>query len=859
MISNYQVKNNEYSKVNHQNQSSYWKELGLNIDFLNETKLSNVDKSFTSEIKASKKAVLLEVSEILLGEENKTDNSDTVIASDLTNEQKTIFLLLKEFTLRKKKSILEFIQLTKSTIEYSSELALVWSLYNEAPNLLFDLITYHHWKNRSTDTLYTFAKSQKKEFVLKIAKEKGYRDSLCDSLYNASGKANIYKVYSYAEIGNSIIFHLYKKVNDKTVPDFEQPVRNREVKSIMFTVDLEQKRVELRDYTSKEKEAVLKYLSSTLKDKFEEVKKEPYVEYKSEIFKQSILGIDKATKVETQIEDFIISAITFNRSTLPKSPLLHFELENDDVMEAVYTAHQEGVVDLRDLKDIRSLRIKTSNSSRLIRTIPLESGDVIFSLDDSNLDEVTRKNLGEKFKKKFDIPLNQPISNIYFDIGIEEKIDYLMGIGREEKFDDTTKEKFNELIEEKLISKLKVQEPYCPICKDTFEIGITECGECEVQLKTRTRENIEVNEKQTIKHLEEKIKTFLDYPWSELKDSNITIEKKKYHFSVLYNDETGEEIRFLITTKQLSKKVINKINRMVVPTVIVYAGSSEVNIEKYNENCISTKNFGFFYVMKSKDQFDEYMKSIYKEFTQRWKLSSSRSGFEAFKNIREWLNKGSEYSDKDLEHDTYAMINDITANSVKWGAKYSGKIVPEGAFTLSYKVNRDIGKYAYTYDCKLTGQDKGYPLDIDEHRKAAQYMRVMGNSDFLKDYLNDDYITAHLIISNHVNIKKVEAMNNHFRTENMNVRVKLIKIETLVRIYEIYLEKFRDISTKPNYFKKTLVELINKDTDELKISEVEREFTRLLKTGLMEQAALDMLELTDAALKATDIREIIRK
>ncbi|WP_330502657.1 hypothetical protein V2I71_12675 [Peribacillus frigoritolerans] len=855
MSKKYTVKNIEYLKVNEANKETYWKELGLNIDFLNETKLKNINESFEIEIKKLKKSVLMEVSGFLLGDDKNTDIVKDILNSDVSSNQKVLFLLIKEFTLRKKKTIQEFIQFTKNTIEYSSEVALVWSIYNEAPNLLFEVSTYHNWRNRSTDKLYTFTKKQSEQKILKIAKEAGFRDSLCNELHKASGQANFYKLYSYSKLGTTIIFHLYKKVNDKTVPDFEQPIRNREVKSVMFSIDLEKQYLEIRDYTSKEKKALLELLSSMLKSALVEVVSDPYIEFESESLKNSLLGIDISGK-DIQIEDLIITAITFNRSSLPKSPLLHFELENDDVMEAVYQAYQDGIVDLKDLKDIKSLKLKTKTTSRLIRAIPLESGDVIFSLDDSTLDKPTKLLLGEKFKEKFGIPLNQPISNIYFDGGLEEKVDYLMGLSNEELFDHTTKDKFEQLVKEKLITKNKVKITYCPICKETFSEGTKECEECERELKHRFHESLEINQKKAINYFDDKIKELQSYPWSETRESNITIDKEIYHFLVLTNDDSGDEIRFLLTTKQLSKKMVNKIHRMVIPTVIVYVGSSAMNIDKYNDNCIITKNFGYFYIMNDSKQFLAYIIKTHKDFIQRRKMAYAKSGLESFKTIKNWINTGGEYTDKEFEHDVFAMINDITYNNVQWGAKYSGKIVPEGAFTLSFKVNAELGKSVYTYDCKLTEKEKGYGLNISEHRKAAQYLRIMSQSDFLKDYLNGRDISAHLIISNKVDVKKINAMNNHLLIEKINSKVKLIKIETLLRIYEHYLDNYCDISTKPNYFKKTLIQLINKDSDELKISEVEKEFARLLKSGLMEQPPLDMSELTKDALDATDLDEL---
>lgn len=865
----YTVNNVKYLKVNEKNHDIYWKELGLNIDFLKETKLKDVNKSFELEIQHLKKSDLLEVSEFLIGKNEATDSADKIFASDISTETKTLFLLLREFTLRKKKSIQEYVQYTKDSLDYSSEIALVWSLYTEGPHLLFEITTYHHWRNRSSDKLYTFSKKQTEIKVLKIAKEAGSRDALCNKLYKASGEANNYRIYSFCNTKKAVIFHLYKMINDKTVADFEQPVRNREVKSVMFSVDLEQKHVEIRDYTAKEKKELLEYLSDKFESQLEEVVPEPYAAFESKTLKKSFLGID-VKEDHVKFDDLMISAITFHRSILPKSPLIHFELENEDIMEAVFQAYHAGVIDLKDLKDIKSLKLRTSSVSRLIRAIPLNSGDVIFAIDDSNLAKETKGLFEQKFKEKFGIPLNQPITNVYFEKGLEEKVDYLMGLSRKGFFDQTTMEKFDELIDEKLITKNTVVEKYCPVCKEEFPEEAVTCSECEVGLKQRSSESFEVNRKNAFNFFEKKITGLLSSPWTEIRRSTITIEKEneqekgkakkkekeKYHFLVLTNDKNGNEIRFLLTTEQLTKKTVNRIQRMVIPTIIVYIGSNAINIDKHNDNNIMTKNFGYFYVMKKSEQLIDYLNEADKEFAKRKKQSSAKSGLEAFRTIKNWLENGEDYTDKEFEHDVYAMINDFAQNIVQWGAKYSGRILPEGAFTLSYRVNGDIGKNAYSYDCKLTGRDKGYPLDISEHRKAAQYLRILSQSDFLKDYLNGSNITAHLIISNKVEIKKITAMNDYLKIDGINSRVKLIKIETLLRIYELYTVNYDTISAKPNYFKKMMAELINKDCDELKKSDVEKKFERLLESGLMEQTPLNMRRLTEDVLDSTDLEEL---
>jgi hypothetical protein len=853
MIKKTTVKNIEYRKVDKMNQEVYWKELGLNIDFLQENKFKHLNDNFEIEIKRQKKSDLLEASIFLLGNGIQIKNVDELIKETITDDKKKMYLLIREFTLRKKKSIQEYVQHANFQLVYSSEIALIWSLYEQCPSHLFEILTYHNWRRRASNTLYTFSNKQDTEEVLKIAKDSTHSDDLCKRLHKNSGQANDYKIYSFTKFGNSIIFQLYKMINDKTVPDFETPIRNREVKSIMFSVNTKDSTAEIRDYTLKERDALLEFLSLMFGSHLNKVTEDPYIGYNPDSLKKRFLGIKQENT--TTDDGMVISAITFNKSILPKSPLLHFELEDSDIMEAVFQAHRSGIIDLGDLKDIKSLKLRTTKTSRTIRAIPLDSGDVLFSLDDSGLDNDTKKFLEKMFEKRFSIPLNQPISNLHFSGDIEEKVDYLMGLTKNAPLDDLTKDALEDLLKKKIMMRKKHVEKYCSECWETYDKEV-ECPECEIDLKSRSNIILEVDKKNTVKFFERKVKGFLGYPWSNSKEGRLTIDKVRYQFLVIENEDTNDEIKFLITDQQLPLKVINKINRMVMPTTIVYIGSSKENIERYNENFVTAKNYGFFYTMKNSEEFLNYMNEISSEFSRRLKQSSAKSAHEAYKSLSR-IEDNNNYTADDLEHDVYAIINDLTHNSVQWGSKFSGKILPEGAFTLSYKTKKEEQKCAYTYDCKLSRLASGYDLNIDEQRKAADYIIRASKSDFLDNYLEGHLeITAHLIISNNVDVKRITAMNAYLKTKRINARTKLIKIEVLMKVYELYLLNFKNISSKPTYFKKTLISLLNKNADELLLTDVRTEFKKLLKDGLKEQETLDMDSFTNEMLETMDAERI---
>lgn len=843
------VKNLQFPQLNSDNISTYWKELGVNIEFLNETKFKSLSASFSQEIKKLKSSAIKELTPFFSDEEEEIESPEELIAIVSDEDKMRTFLLLKEFTLRKKRSIEEYLEQCELDIKCNTLIARIWSVYANTPNRLFEIITYHHWRNRSSNTVYTFSTKLTINKVIKIAKEKGFRDTLETTLFKKSGQANNYKVHSFSQLGdNQIIFHLYKKVNDKTVPDFETPVRNREVKSIMFLVDIKQKTMEIRDYTINEKTGLLEYLSG---DDFKldctEIKKEPFLEYKWQELRDSFLGNQPNKQLQETEETLQISSIAFKRSTIVKTPQVHFELDNGDVMEAVAEAHAKGIVDLRNLQDIKNLKIKLGNKSRTIRTVSLDTGDVIFTMDDGNLEKTTKDTIEKEFKERFGIPLDQPISNIYFDEGVESKVDYLMSLNKEEKVDEITQLKFNELIKNGLLERYFKIELTCKECDEVYPEGTMECPECEIKLTKKTQNYIKVSESKTKKDFASKLELYRKESdiWTKSSTSTVNIENENYEFINFYNEETDEAIRFLLTFKQLSTKVIKRIQRIATPTVIVYVAANNINIERYSEGCILTKNFGFFY-MFHEEKFTEYMEEIELEFRKRAKHFTSQSAYKAYQTLKDFHQNGIDYTDKEFEDDVYAIINDITLNNVKWGARYSGKVVPEGAFTLSYKVNTEEGRAVFTYDCKLSMREDGYDLGISEHRKASQYLRIADDSDFLKNYLDGRGIDTHIIISNNVKVTKIKTMNEHLQGEKIQSKARLLKLEALIRLYELYLEQFKDLQSKPNYFKKALIELLtHPDNLEITLKDIERKFNRLLKPGLIEQTPLDMKELSD--------------
>src|SRR5690606_37311660 len=99
-----------------------------------------------------------------------------------------------------------------------------------SPSHLFGIYTFHLWKTKGSGELYSSAQKKiSKGKAVKIADTKTFQDRLCDILFKESGDKNKYRVFSNAVFENHAVFLLYKRVNDTSIPDFNESLRYQEV------------------------------------------------------------------------------------------------------------------------------------------------------------------------------------------------------------------------------------------------------------------------------------------------------------------------------------------------------------------------------------------------------------------------------------------------------------------------------------------------------------------------------------------------------------------------------------------------------------------------------------------------------
>src|SRR5690606_18551366 len=109
-----------------------------------------------------------------------------------------------------------------------------------------------------------------------------------------------------------------------------------------------------------------------------------------------------------------------------------------------------------------------NRSSRSVRSIQVGEGNVLFKLDDSNLDEEKKESIMKKFHQKFGFPINQPIEN-KFKAGEAEKVDRLLRLSTDEISEGSNL--FRNLVQQEFIEKVELVKCKCTHCNTVFEFN----------------------------------------------------------------------------------------------------------------------------------------------------------------------------------------------------------------------------------------------------------------------------------------------------------------------------------------------------------------------------------------------------
>ncbi|UUI41170.1 hypothetical protein [Oceanobacillus oncorhynchi] len=856
---------NELFKEEDKGNIGFWRNLGVSIDKINDYSSFLLGKKYKDILKKSSRDLLLEFESILGFEENELNNDGKIDQlCEVPEEIKREIVILKDFLSRKKKSVISYynyVSVGFDTPFTHSQIIQLKQLLDDSIQHLICIYTLHNWLIRGTGDVFSSNKSINLDKALSIP-EKG-AEHFEGELYKKSSESNKYRVFSFTSYDNiNVLIILYRQINDTSVPDFDEPFRNKEIAPIMININTEENTLEVRSKFKKEVRWIKEYFEEVLDNSFTEIKREIFKEYDSDIVLKAFL--EGKTSDKEEIQDLVVNKISFRNSPLINSPKLSFSLENGDIFTSVKDAHNKECLYLESIKDVESLSFTFRSIKRTVKSTVFDEGNILFSMNDRGISSELKEQLEDSFFNRFGIPLNKLISNAKFRAGKADLTDYIMTLSIVEELSSEEEEVLKKLKKEGIINEYTTENIYCENTECDFHSKkekefIDECPECGYnQLGLETFCVLEISLRDIRKYIKSLVRVFCDLSdWEIRSEPKKTFFSKEYEFINLINKESGEAFQILIHQGAIQNNFLEKLNRSLTPTAIIFVGVPEKHLSKYNNGCIFPVNFGKIYNMVKPE---EVFKKVYESIEHRAKSflsSSANKSFEILKNLPDPQNLGEDYSPSDFEDDVFNLLKDIFPNADKWGSNMSGKEVPEGMFTLTYKIKGPIDntkKYVYSYDCKLNKNNQGYDLKKGEQRKAVDYVTMLNHVRHITHYSTSQQLSSHIFISNNFNENNFETMAEHFYKmlpEGYNARPIFLPLNVLVYLHSQYTKNHQKINNSRNIFMESLQNVLTTDRYVITQSDIDDVIGDSVDESLAEYHDIDTEKVRKEVLKKT--------
>jgi DNA-binding transcriptional regulator/RsmH inhibitor MraZ len=808
--------------------TQYWDELRVNYEKIDELQPESALGTLLRSLKKSERKDLCNIMKLI----NLDIESDDIFLDKVLTVPSTKYLLyLREFLNRKKKAVDDLYSWNFSSSQEcyeSSDFIKLVHMYYSSPAKLFEILVLHEWKSKSTGDLFQCDKNFLKKHLESIAADVNFQRTIVDTLYKEAGQETDYKLLAHCKVTDDhYIYMIYKLNKDTKRVDFDRAKRIKDVDVILMSITLNKKIVEIKSNTKTEIWGLKKYIQEHIGSQLGDIVEEVYTDYEPTRVSQVFKGGEAFSGHEP--EDFVINKMVFSNSLLIKSPEIVIQFPKSDVWLSVVDAFKKKVVDINSLRDINQIKFTANNHSRIVRSVVLENGNVIFKLDDSGIDEDIKKAISEKFINKFGFPLNQPVEN-KFTYGEAAQIDYLISLSTQMKLSEDLQRKFDDLksrniIQEKVYTLYKCQESSCgyqSINEEDFLNG--QCSKCKGEEFITSRTVEYSSDEIVIKNIVENC--FLNYSthttdFVQLKDVKINIKGKEYVLNRFKYKEKPYQV--LVIGNILSKNAIEQIERQLIPTIIIYYGIDKEQAGMFTPNTIEYMDFGLLYLNQHIEDFRKIITPVIETLEERASLHIITVATKALTSLRKLIGKteelNGEYDEDIFEDEVYPILKDMIPNSEKWGNELRGKPVPEGLLAIQFNKEEGIKSlkhsHVFTYDCKFTTDKTGYDLNSGEKRKGIDYVKRLNRLREISSYCTTGQISAHIFISNKFKPKQIQSMAEYFYSElgaDYKVKPVFIEVDVLVYLYSFYNKNKEKIMKVPDVFYEQLYLLLTPDS-----------------------------------------------
>jgi len=798
--------------------TQYWDELRVNYEKIDELQPEFALQVLLKSLKKCERQDLCSILQLV----NFDIESDEIFSENVSKDSKAKYLLyIREFLNRKKKAVdvLYNRHFSNTDVHYeSSDLIKLIHMYFSCPSKLFEILVIHEWKSKSTGNLFQCDKKMNNKNLESLASDMNFQKALIDTLYRESGRETVYKMLAHCKIADDhFIYLIYKLNKDTKRADFDRAKRIKDVDMILMSIKLSERIVEIKSSTKTEVRGLKRYIEEEMGSKLSDIIEDVYSEYEpnkiSRVFKEG----EPFSGAEP--EDFVINRMVFLNSLLIKSPEIIIQLPKSDVWISVVDAFKKKVVDINSLRDISQIKFTANNHSRVVQSVVLENGNIIFKLDDSGIDEVIKTAISEKFKNKFGFPLNQPVEN-KFIYGEAAQIDYLISLSTQMKLTSDLQTKFDDLKKQNIIRE-KIEILYK--CQGTS----SGCG-----YQTNNKEDFLDNKcpkcnsnefitSKTVEFIPDDVeirnlisKWLLNYVkqtpnFVHIGEPKKIFKGKEYVINQFEYKERPYQV--FVTGSIMSKSALEQIERQLIPTIVIYYGIDKEQAGLFTPNTIEYLDFGILYLNQSIDKFSKIISPVIETLEERASLHIATVASKAQASLKKIIGKTEElkgiYDENLFEDEVFPLLKDLIPNSEKWGNELRGKPVPEGLLALQFSKKDGIEnlkhRYVFTYDCKLTNDKRGYDLGIGEKRKGMDYVKKLNKLGEISSYCTIGQVSAHIFISNKFRPTQIIAMAKYFYEQvgaNYKVKPVFIEVDVLTSLYSFYIKNKEKIARVPDVF-----------------------------------------------------------
>ena len=378
----------------------YWNELRVNFEKIHEQE--NNDELLIKLIKSLKDNEQIDLSKIL------KCSIECLVKTIIKFENKIYFLYIKEFQARKKRAINEIYNTISDNNYNSSEYIKLTDIFFSQPSKLFEVLVLHEWNLKGSGELFHCKTDNGNKILSNLVTNQNFHNNLSNSLYRSSGQSHNYRLVAHCELTKDrFIYLIFKQRNDTKRPGYDRAKRFQDIETILFSISLDQKIVEVKSRTKHEFKGIKTFLNDAIKIELTELKQDIYTKCNPE----KITAVFKEGKAysEEEPQDFIINKIIFSSSLLTKSPQLTIQLPNNDIWHSVVDAFKKEVVNLNSLRNISQIKFSSNNHTKTIRSVVLENGNIIFKLDDSNISTDVKNEISRHRDVSIDILTNTSI------------------------------------------------------------------------------------------------------------------------------------------------------------------------------------------------------------------------------------------------------------------------------------------------------------------------------------------------------------------------------------------------------------------------------------------------------------------